>query len=127
MSCTAGMEINATTKSAMPIKAAILNKRMRVRMRGSGAAVSKSAIVTAAEIAKCAQAPREKLSSNPPIRKTKIASPVSRSLRVMKSINRSSSGKIRNGPYTFGSLNVALTRSLARKISAPGTRWKNPT
>jgi hypothetical protein len=61
------MEINATTKSAMPIKAATLNNRMRVRMRGSGAAASKSAIVTAAEIAKCAQAPREKLSSNPPI------------------------------------------------------------
>ena len=76
MSCTAGMEINATTKSAMPIKAAMLNNRMRVRMRGSGAAASKSAIVTAAEIAKCAQAPREKLSNKPPIRKTMIASPV---------------------------------------------------
>jgi hypothetical protein len=127
MSCTAGIEINATTNNAMPIKAAMLNKRMRVRMRGSVAAASKSATVTAAEIAKCAHAPREKLRKRPPIRKVTIASPVSRSPRVMKSINSSSSGKIRNGPYTFGSLKVALTRSLARKMSEPGSRWKNPT
>ena len=44
----------------------MLNNKKRARMRGSGVVTSSSATAAAAEIAKCAQAPREKLKNRPP-------------------------------------------------------------
>jgi hypothetical protein len=97
MSCTAGMEIMATTNTARTERAAMLTNSMRRRIRGSAADASDSMTAVPAETAKCAQAPREKLRNRPPARNIMIVSPASRSAPVMNSISRSSSGKIRNG------------------------------
>ena len=76
----------------------MLNNKKRARVRGSGVVTSRSPIAAAAEITKCAQAPREKLKNRPPDNTAMITTLESRMPRVITPINSRSSGKIRNGP-----------------------------
>ncbi len=88
----------AITSSSTPATATMLNNKKRARVRGSGVVTMSSATATAAEIAKCAQAPREKLRNRPPDNTAMMTTLESRMVRVITPINSRSSGKIKNGP-----------------------------